>query len=121
MEKDNKPTINWNIELSDIKLQKAGNRRRKRTQPVSDGNIICRSDRINKRNILLSARFYYWTEIKRKRFDDVLHILADAEFFIDPRTVSNILVEKDEYLTELIRNKTSRRRLKNEFPGFDWD
>lgn len=70
-------------------IEKAGNRRRTRSLPRSgDGNITSRADRIAKRNRLLTARYYYWTELERRRFDDVLKILADNEFFVEDRTIS---------------------------------
>ena len=104
---------------ADIVPQKAGNRRRCR--PVnSDSEITSRQERLQKRNRLLAARYYYWTEIKRRRFDDVLQILSDNEFFLDERSISNTLVAEDEYYTKLVREKTSPRKLKSMFPGWDW-
>ena len=112
----------WETEaLPPLKLEKAGNRRRSRTQPVSDGELLTRSDRVAKRNRLVAARYYYWTEIQRRRFDDVLHILSDEEFFVDTRTISNVLVEQNPYLSQLIRDKTTKRRLKSAYPSFCWD
>lgn len=99
----------------------AGNRRRSRTQPVRDEELLSRRDRINKRNRLVAARYYYWTEIQRRRFDDVLHILSDEEFFVDSRTISNVLVEENDYLSELTRGKTTKRHLKSIYPSFCWD
>ena len=85
-------------------IEKAGNRRRTRSLPRSgDGNITSRADRIAKRNRLLTARYYYWTELERRRFDDVLKILADNEFFVEDRTISNALVAEDEFYNKLIR------------------
>lgn len=37
---------------------------------------------IKKRDAKLLQRYYYWTEIKRLRFDDALKILSEEEFFI---------------------------------------
>ena len=83
-------------------IEKAGNRRRTRSLPRSgDGNITSRADRIAKRNRLLTARYYYWTELERRRFDDVLKILADNEFFVEDRTISNALVAEDELLLHI--------------------
>lgn len=101
-------------------IEKAGNRRRSRTSPVSDENIISRKDRLKKRNRILAARYYYWTELKRRRFDDVLKILSDSEFFVEERTISNTLVEQDDFYHQLLKDKASCRKLKNMFPGFDW-
>ena len=102
-------------------IEKAGNRRRTRSLPRSgDGNITSRADRIAKRNRLLTARYYYWTELERRRFDDVLKILADNEFFVEDRTISNALVAEDEFYNKLIRQRTTKRQLRRMFPGFDW-
>ena len=65
-------------------IEKAGNRRRTRTVASSDAAITSRRDRLEKRNRIMTARYYYWTEIKRRRFDDVLRILSDNEFFVEP-------------------------------------
>jgi hypothetical protein len=90
-------------------IEKAGNRRPPRR------------DRLEKRNRIMTARYYYWTEIKRRRFDDVLRILSDNEFFVEERTISNTLVEQDDFYNELLRSKASARKLKAMFPGFDWN
>ena len=100
-------------------IEKAGNRRRTRTVASSDAAITSRRDRLEKR--IMTARYYYWTEIKRRRFDDVLRILSDNEFFVEERTISNTLVEQDDFYNELLRSKASTRKLKAMFPGFDWN
>ena len=97
-------------------IEKAGNRRRTRTAAITS-----RRDRLEKRNRIMTARYYYWTEIKRRRFDDVLRILSDNEFFVEERTISNTLVEQDDFYNELLRSKASTRKLKAMFPGFDWN
>lgn len=45
-----------------------------------NNNETRRSRLIERRNKCLIARFYYWTEIKRLRFDDVLDVLQEEEF-----------------------------------------
>lgn len=102
-------------------IEKSGNRRRSRTVAASDAAITSRRDRLEKRNRIMTARYYYWTEIKRRRFDDVLKILSDNEFFVDERTISNTLVELDDFYNELLRSQISMRKLKAMFPGFDWN
>lgn len=103
-----------------IRFEPAGNRRRPRTQPMSDEKIITRRDRLDKRDRIMAARYYYWTEIKRRRFDDVLKILTDNEFFVEDRTINNTLVAQSEFYNELLRNKTKPRKLRAMFPGWDW-
>ena len=102
-------------------IEKAGNPRRTRSLARSgDGNITSRRERIAKRNRILTARYYYWTELERRRFDDVLKILADNEFFVEDRTISNALVAEDEFYNTLIRQRTTKRQLRRMFPGWDW-
>ena len=107
--------------FSEIQLQPAINHTRHRTQPQScDDSIVSRRDRLRVRDRVLVARYYYWTEIERRRFDDVLKILAEREFFLDERSINVILVQQDEYYTHLCDVKPSRRDLRREYPGFDW-
>lgn len=102
-------------------IEKAGNRRRTRSVSRSgDGNITSRQDRIDKRNRVLVARYYYWTELKRVRFDDTLNILSDNEFFVENRTITNALVDYDSFYNKLIKDNATSRYLKKLFPGFDW-
>lgn len=82
--------------------------------------VVSRSDRIAARNRVLTARYYYWTELQRRRFDDVLRILADREFFVEERTISNALLAQDEFYRELCYTKATRKQLRKMFPGFDW-
>lgn len=95
--------------------------RRPRTLAKKDENIASRKDRVDKRNRIMTARYYYWTELKRRRFDDVLKILSDNEFFVEERTISNALVEQDKFLNKLLLEKYNSRKLRHFFPGFDWD
>ena len=95
-------------------------RRRARTQPIGDCTISSRKQRVMKRNKVLVARYYYWTEIRRRRFDDVIKILSDYEFFVDDRTIQNALVDNDSLYRELLSNKYSARKLASLFPGFSW-
>ena len=102
-------------------IEKAGNRRRPRTVASSDTTITSRKDHHEKRNRIMTARYYYWTESKRRRFDDVLRFLSDNEFFVEERTISNTLVEQEDFYNELLRSNASTRKLKAMFPGFDWN
>lgn len=96
-------------------------RRRTRTAAVKNETLACRRDRINKRNRILTARYYYWTELRRRRFDDVVKILSDNEFFVEDRTISNTLLEQDAFYTALCREKATCGKLRKMFPGFAWD
>lgn len=54
----------------------------------------------------LVERYYYYTEIKRMRFDDVLEVLSLREFFISEGRIMLILRKQSQYLEELIDNET---------------
>lgn len=79
-----------------------------------------RRPRVRKRNRAMTARYYYWTELCRRREDDVRRLLCDNEFFVEERTVANVLADQNDYLAELIRTRVSRSALRRLFPGFDW-
>lgn len=95
-------------------------RRRAQTRAPEVGGVNSRADRLARRNKLLAARFYYWSEVQRRRFDDVLSILSNCEFFVEYRTISNALVEYSDYLDGLIKDKPSATSLEREYPGFRW-
>lgn len=65
-------------------------------------------DLITARNKKLIERYYYWTEIKRRRFDDVIKILSEQEFFISEYCVLGI-IRKAAMQNEL--NLCARRRI----------
>lgn len=102
-------------------LVPAKNRRQPRTVARSGVDICSRRERLDRRNEIMTARYYYWTEIKRRRFDDVVKILADREFFIEERTVSSILVETQGLFNSLVREEADARRLRSLYPGWEWD
>ena len=49
---------------------------------------------IEKRNEALCLRFYYWTEVQRIRFDDVIKRLSEKEFFVSERIILSIIRDK---------------------------
>lgn len=44
---------------------------------------------IKKRNEALIRRYYYWTEVRRRRFDDVLKILSEERILSIIREAGN--------------------------------
>lgn len=87
---------------------------------ASRRNVSPLRERLKKRNRAVAARYYYWTELCRRREDDVRRLLCDNEFFVEERTIANAIAEQNDFLGELIRSRTSRRQLQRLFPGFDW-
>lgn len=59
------------------------------------------SELIQKRDLKLLQRYYYWTEVKRLRFDDALRILSEEEFFISIDRIMAIVRNNCEKLTEI--------------------
>lgn len=56
---------------------------------------------IEKRNLALCRRYYYWTEVQRLRFDDALKILSEEEFFISEERILSIIRENISKLEEI--------------------
>ena len=46
---------------------------------------------INERDRKLFERFYYWSEVKRLRFDDTIRKLSTEEFFLAEATTLRIV------------------------------
>lgn len=104
------------------KIGEAVQRNRVRHRGLAQkGDFLCRTDRINARNRVLTARYYYWTELQRRRNDDVMAILADREFFVEEQTIARALLAENDFLVKLCREKTTRKQLRKMFPGFDWN
>lgn len=95
--------------------------RRRRIKKAANNDLSNRRLRINDRNRTMIARYYYWTEIRRRRFDDVMLILSKQEFFVEERTISNAILDLNDYLNELYKTKKDARELKREFPSWNWD
>lgn len=81
---------------------------------------LTRKARVDNRNHVMIARYYYWTEIRRLRFDDVMKVLSTQEFFVEDRTISNALLDLSAYLDELYKKKMTAKTLKQCYPGWDW-
>lgn len=60
------------------------------------------------RNKKLIERYFYWTEVKRRRFDDVLRILETEEFFIGQQRIMIILRSHSDMIDELIARKSKQ-------------
>jgi len=67
---------------------------------------------IEARNKKLIERYYYWSEVKRRRFDDVINILKYEEFFIGEAYIMKILSANDHYLQSLLKSKPNAIQLK---------
>ncbi len=73
------------------------------------------------RNRLLIARYYYWSEVKRRRFDDVLSIIEHQELFISEKRILKVLRDNDTYLRQLFRDVSAYMAIKNKYQSFKWN
>jgi len=108
--------LNLNVETIKPILK----RRRSRVSAQTTTGKTSRQEHVYRRNRELIARYYYWTEIRRRRFDDVMRILSE-EFHVEDRTVSNALLDFSDYLDGLYKDKKDVRELKREYPGRNWE
>ena len=109
-----------NFGLGEVAQRETKIRRRAFTMPDGDATIATPQDRLEKRNRTIVARYYYWTEIKRRRFDDVMKILSDYEFFVGDRTTQNALADQDKLPPSSPEQRPPARKLAKLFPGFEW-
>ena len=65
---------------------------------------------IELRDKKLAERWHFWTEVKRRRFDDVIRILSREEFFVGEQTIMAVINRKKEYLDQL-NNKCKTNQL----------
>jgi hypothetical protein len=58
---------------------------------------------IRLRNMKLTERFYYWHEVRRLRYDDVIAKLSLKEFFIGEQSIIKIIKDNNDYLNSMIK------------------
>ncbi len=57
---------------------------------------------VSLRDEKLIKRYYFWTEVRRLRFDDALKILSENEFFISEERIMTIIRENIDKLDEMV-------------------
>lgn len=72
-----------------------------------------------RRDEALTYRYYYYIEIKRIRYDDVL-VLLERDFYITPSNVVLRLTLLHEFLKGIIDKKPTVNKLKKMFPTYAW-
>lgn len=106
----------------DVETKSPDRSKRRRPRPdvePTDGKTS-RQEHVHRRNLEMIARYYYWTEIRRRRFDDVIRILSE-EFHVEDRTISNALLDLGDHLNGLYKDKRDVRELRKEYPGRNWE
>jgi len=71
------------------------------------------------RNELLIARYYYMSELKRLRFDDVVFRLSST-FFISDIYVMRLLSALSEQFDQIKAEHPKREDLRAKWPEWDW-
>lgn len=66
---------------------------------------------IKLRDQKLIERYYYWTEVKRRRFDDAILILSESEFFISQQRVLYIIRQNNSLLNKMINDNKNQNQL----------
>lgn len=76
-----------------------------------------RVELLKRRDELLRARFYYWTEIKLLRIDAAFEMLCKNEFFVQERTILNAL----KHMDISVYGKDFIKSCKKHYPGYVWN
>ena len=66
---------------------------------------------ILKRNQKLIRRYHYWSNIKRRRIDDVLQILSEEEFFISEQRIMVLLRQNQGLLDDIMKKEINKNQL----------
>ena len=83
---------------------------------IASTNTISREQR----NELLIARYYYMSELKRLRFDDVVFRLSST-FFISDIYVVRLLSALSEQFDLMKAERPTRESLRAKWPEWDWN
>ncbi|MCX7100084.1 MAG: hypothetical protein NTX38_00950 [Methylobacter sp.] len=71
------------------------------------------------RNQALITRYYYLSEMKRLRFDDVVARLSNT-FFVSESYVMKILGDSDAQFQVLVAEHPTRESLRVKWPEWEW-
>lgn len=106
--------------LFDMPEAKPFRRKRIFTSEAIAKRAASRKAHLSERNRFIALRYYYWTEIIRRRTDDVMSILSMQEFFVDEQTIWNIILSQGDYLKEMNEVRPTLRYLRTLYPSFKW-
>ncbi len=76
-------------------------------------------DLISGRNRALFYRYYFYSKINKTPYDDILLLLSE-QFFLNERTVVNLITEGHSQLKKIYAEHLSAKELQKMFPAFDW-
>jgi hypothetical protein len=72
------------------------------------------------RNTCICYRYYYYSKIKRLRYEDVMTLLS-AEFFYSPRTIINMLTAEESQLRQVFKEKKDVKELQRMYSFLSWN
>jgi hypothetical protein len=72
------------------------------------------------RNTCICYRYYYYSKIKRLRYDDVMTLLS-AEFFYSQRTIANMLAAEESQLRQVFQEKKEVKDLQRMYSFLSWN
>lgn len=94
---------------------------------IFPSSVIINPENKGKRNILsdkrdeaLVARYYYYAELKRNRFDDCLMALEN-EFFLSAGYIGELVTKNVPVLKKLIDEKPTAKQLRKKYPFYNWN
>ena len=90
----------------------------------TEGNpsmCLTRAERREARRRLLGARFSYWAAVGPAPFRDGMHILSEHEFFVDERSIMDVLRGVSHYLSDLHTRRETAAALRRAYPSWNWE
>ncbi len=81
---------------------------------------IAPSDNKERRNMVLSARYYYHMHYQRLRFDDIIYQLSN-EFFLSEKRIVDILTDLRDVIDTFMKSKPELKELRKEYGWYNWD
>lgn len=86
---------------------------------IEEDNRAPRDDK-KRRDLALAYRYYYYVQVKKLRFIDVLDALS-VEFYISPVRITDIL-QREVYdeMSSIMRRRPELKELKEKYPHTAW-
>lgn len=74
---------------------------------------------VNQRKEVILYRYYYYSKLKRMRYDDVIPILK-SEFFLSNRTIIDIINKEIDMLKDIYKQQATINELQKKFTFINW-
>lgn len=80
-----------------------------------------RAERLLARNKMIALRYWWYSERCHYSVSYTVELLSNREFFLNERTIMDVIVEMSSYLPELRAMSPSARQLSVSYPNFSWE